>query len=152
MKKPGSAIAIAISALLSLASAASAQNAGSGSIRINMNVLKPVTCPHAPLQIDLVDDRPIVHDHRSAAPAVQWFEIPVTPLGAAANDGVQTVSLGGLPLPGTGARYRMESPAHPTEIRRYQDGPAPCTASAAPLRTRTSVFGVLEHGALFSGK
>jgi hypothetical protein len=97
-----------------IAQASSSSQQPAAVVRMPKKALEKVRWFNAPRQIDLIDDRPIVHDHRTGPEAAQLFDIPIAPLPTAVAQGTAgdnaSIPSGGIPVPGNALPYRTSSP------------------------------------------
>jgi len=124
MNRPGNLLLIPIVAAATfglMASKADAQNAGP---RVKTNASEKSTWYSAPHEFQIVDDRPIIKDFRTAPAAQQSIELPPAPQGyggagggggsgALGGGSGSTLPAGGMGIPGTGPAYRSEQAALP---------------------------------------
>ncbi len=82
-----------------------------GGVRLRKDVLEKVTFYKAPRQIQILDDGPIVRDHRTGAQDPGTVNIQLGPVGggAAANGLPSTLPPGGLRLGGGTQGFRLEN-------------------------------------------
>ncbi|MGH9552695.1 MAG: hypothetical protein ACRD3W_25170 [Terriglobales bacterium] len=104
------AVAVSGAYALTLANPSYAQG-GPGAGRVNKQALEKADFYHAPRQIDIVDDRPVVRDFREAPQQPQSIELPPAPQGwggsgySPGGPGLGggpggTIPAGGMPLGG----------------------------------------------------
>lgn len=81
-------------------------------VRMPKKSLEKVRWFNAPRQIDIIDDRPIVHDHRTGPEAAESFDIPIAPIPmqVAQAGGNSSIPAGGIQVPGGGLPYRTNTP------------------------------------------
>lgn len=81
-------------------------------VRMPKKSLEKVRWFNAPRQIDIIDDRPIVHDHRTGPEAAESFDIPIVPLPmqVAQAGGNSPIPAGGIQVAGGGLPYRTNTP------------------------------------------
>ena len=102
--------------------------------RVNTKANEHSKWYNAPRELQIIDDRPIVHDFREAAEAPQYIDLPPGPVsqpgyrsggaGALPGDGGATLPSGGLPVSGGGGEpgYRMARDNNPVPLEKSDFG------------------------------
>ncbi len=125
--------------LSTFSSAANAQN----SVNVKKGQLQQSTWYKSNMQVQIVDDGPVVHDYRTAPKNDPGFQIPIGPVGS--NDG--RIPEGGIPLGGDGPRTpRIERSNLP------QSGFGPSNIPARGMGPATALPGTKMGGLGGAGK
>lgn len=123
MNRPGNLLLIPIVAAVTVGIVATKAEAQGGP-RVKTNASEKSTWYSAPHEFQIVDDRPVIKDFRTAPAAQQSIELPPAPQGFGGSGGGggsgalgggngSTLPSGGMGIPGNGPAYRSEQAALP---------------------------------------
>jgi len=102
-------ILVGVSAVMALCLNTFGSEAKAQSVNVKKGQLEHTTWYKSNMQVQIVDDGPIVHDYRQAPAKDPGFQIPIGPAGANSNQ----IPEGGIPLGDGPRQVRMEHSALP---------------------------------------